>query len=357
MNRRTLLLTLFFISILSKNFSQEIKFHSTEYDFGVIKEEEGLKTGRFIFNNTGNDTLKILGVRPSCGCTASQYTLTPILPGGEGFIDATYNPAGRPGKFNKSISVTTNSKTNPNISLTIKGEVIPHPKTKADEYPVEMGSLKFTSNHIAFNDIKNTESKTDTIKIFNNGKKPISLLFTGLPEFLNVEAKPALLEPQKEGLITVTYYAQKRNDWGFLLDQFTITTNDENNELKYITVSANIIEDFSMLTAKQLKKSPSIQFDTVNYNFGTVKAGETVKGSFNFQNKGKNKLIIRKITSNSENLTFSITNNSLKKNDKAQINFVYNTANKPSKHHKTLVVITNDPKNPVIVLHIQGITE
>lgn len=354
---KTSIILISIVLFINTVFSQEIKFNSTEYEYDTIKEEQGPQKGRFIFTNIGDDTLKILSVRPGCGCTASDYTKEPIPPGKDGFIDATYNPAGRPGKFGKSISVTTNCKVKPHISLTIRGDVIPRPKTKADQYTHQMGNLKFKTIHIAFNDIKNTQIKSDTIKIYNNGNSIINMNFSGLPDFLKASLVPAALEPAKEGLLIVSYDAKKRNDWGFLLNQFTMNTNDTEEPLKYFTVSANIIEDFTVLSEKQIKKVPVFTIDTNNINFGKVKAGELVKGTFNIINKGKDKLIIRKVTSSHENLTFSVSNNQIKKNGSAQIKFVYDTKGKPSRQHKTLAVITNDPKNSVFVLHIQGTTE
>jgi len=50
----------------------------------------------------------------------------PHLPGKTGSITASYNPAGRPGSFVKSISVFTNAGEDFK-TLTIKGEVIPKP--------------------------------------------------------------------------------------------------------------------------------------------------------------------------------------------------------------------------------------
>ena len=59
----------------------EIKFESTTYDFGKIKEEGGKVTGKFIFTNVGNEPLELTNVRPGCGCTAANYTKGAIAPG------------------------------------------------------------------------------------------------------------------------------------------------------------------------------------------------------------------------------------------------------------------------------------
>ncbi|MBK8805383.1 MAG: DUF1573 domain-containing protein [Bacteroidales bacterium] len=79
------------------------------HDFGTIKKNFPVEI-KFEFKNTGNSALLITNVDPSCGCTAADYTKTPVMPGQTGFVLATYD-ATDVGKFSKSITVTTN--TNP----------------------------------------------------------------------------------------------------------------------------------------------------------------------------------------------------------------------------------------------------
>ena len=89
MKRIGLLFTLMSFAVLG--FAQpKIQFDQTTHDFGSIKEEGGKVTGRFTFKNVGDSTLLLTRVKPGCGCTAANYTKTPIEPGQTGFIDATY---------------------------------------------------------------------------------------------------------------------------------------------------------------------------------------------------------------------------------------------------------------------------
>ncbi|MDR7371209.1 DUF1573 domain-containing protein [Flavobacterium aquidurense] len=74
------------------------------------------------FKNTGKTAIVITNVQGSCGCTATDYTKEPILPGKMGKITATYNAANK-GAFTKTVTVTTNAETTPKI-LTLKGTVI-----------------------------------------------------------------------------------------------------------------------------------------------------------------------------------------------------------------------------------------
>lgn len=102
-----------------------LKFEEKEYDFGKIYEKDGDVKHEFKFTNEGDSALIITNVRASCGCTTPSWTKTPVEPGKTGKISVKYSTRNRPGKFTKSIMVSTN---NPNVGserLIIRGEVIP----------------------------------------------------------------------------------------------------------------------------------------------------------------------------------------------------------------------------------------
>lgn len=76
----------------------------------------------FEFKNTGKTAVVITNVKGSCGCTATDYTKEPVLPGKSANVTATYNAANK-GAFTKTVTVTTSAETTPKI-LTLKGTVI-----------------------------------------------------------------------------------------------------------------------------------------------------------------------------------------------------------------------------------------
>ena len=119
------LLTLSFILFSFFNsFSQksEIIFETPEYNFGDIQENKGKVSHKFSFTNNGKESIRILTVKPSCGCTTPNWSKDEIKPGKKGFIIAEYNPKGRPGVFRKSLSVITND--NRRSLIFIKGKVV-----------------------------------------------------------------------------------------------------------------------------------------------------------------------------------------------------------------------------------------
>jgi hypothetical protein len=330
-----------------------IKFDSLSHYFGKIKEEGGKVSTVFNFTNTGTDTLKVLNVTPGYGCTVNDWTKTPVLPGKPGYVKAEYDPKGKPGKFLKGITITTNGKTS-SILLTIKGEVIPHVRTVADSFPIVSGNLLMKTNHVAFMEIKNTVIKTDTFGVYNNWSNPMTFSFSNVPAYLTLKAVPQTLPVAKKGMIIVTYNAAKKNDYGLVYDNVNIITNDSNFAAKPLTVSATIVEDFSKLTEQQKKDAPKIVFTSESYDFGTAKEGDIVKFTFEFKNEGTNDLIIRKTKASCGCTASNPEKTTLKKGESSKLDIQFNSTGKKGEQHKTVTVISNDPAKSTITLNIKG---
>ncbi len=101
--------------------ASSVVWKSETIDVGTIPQNTP-KPIVFEFKNTGKTAVIVTNVQGSCGCTATDYTKTPIAPGKSGTVTATYNAA-NPGVFTKTVSVTTNADTATKI-LTIKGTVV-----------------------------------------------------------------------------------------------------------------------------------------------------------------------------------------------------------------------------------------
>ena len=98
-----------------------IKFKAEKHDFGKIIEGTQASYS-FEFTNTGKTPVVISNVQPSCGCTTPDWTREPVMPGKTGKVTASYNSAGRPGNFNKTVTVINNGEVS-QIVLAIQGSV------------------------------------------------------------------------------------------------------------------------------------------------------------------------------------------------------------------------------------------
>ena len=119
-----LIIFLTFIFTFAQKQGAVISWEKTSYDFGSIKEEDGVVKYKFIFVNIGDEPLLLEKVKSTCGCTTSNYTKEPVAPNTKGFVEIVFNPINQAGEFQKKITILTNEKTLFSSSLEIKGNVV-----------------------------------------------------------------------------------------------------------------------------------------------------------------------------------------------------------------------------------------
>jgi hypothetical protein len=102
----------------------KIKFTELSHNFGTVIEGD-IARYEFKFTNEGTDPLVLENVHASCGCTTPKWPRDPIAPGASEMIIAEYNSNGRPGTFNKQITVNSNGGE---VVLTITGVVSKEPE-------------------------------------------------------------------------------------------------------------------------------------------------------------------------------------------------------------------------------------
>jgi Protein of unknown function (DUF1573) len=116
-----------FVAIIAFSFASAaqgvITFKKVTHDFGKVKEgEKAVYT--YEFTNTGDAPIVVANAQPSCGCTTPSWTKDPVLPGKTGSVTASFDSSGKPGAFNKNVTVTSNATVG-SVSLSFKGEVLP----------------------------------------------------------------------------------------------------------------------------------------------------------------------------------------------------------------------------------------
>lgn len=120
-------------SAVDKN-APELKFDIETYDFGTIKQGDKV-THDFDFVNTGKEPLVITQASGSCGCTVPLWPKEPITKGSKATIHVEFNSTGKMGMQDKTVTITSNSKSGPKI-LHLKGNV-EAPTTTPETQPVD----------------------------------------------------------------------------------------------------------------------------------------------------------------------------------------------------------------------------
>ena len=99
-----------------------ITVDKTLHDFGTINSADGPKSATFVVTNNTDTPILITSARASCGCTAPDWTKTPIEPGKTCNVIAKYDPRNQLGPFEKTITIYTSS-TPDRITVRITGVV------------------------------------------------------------------------------------------------------------------------------------------------------------------------------------------------------------------------------------------
>lgn len=328
--------------------ARSLQFREEIFDFGSVAEEGGPVMHEFVFTNTSGRPVRILNVQASCGCTTPAWSKEPVPAGKTGFIQASYNPKGRPGYFNKSLTVTTDLETSP-LVLQIKGQVAPGSTDTVADFKNANGNWKLKTTSFNLGKVyRKEESTVRDFEVFNGGTKPIN--FTGKyvgPAYIKVDVFPRTLAPGAKGNIKVTYNGKLKNTYGFQSDNVEIHTDDELNPVKSFSVYATLEDYFPMLTSEELSKAPQFKLTTSELDFGRVRQGTTAVREVPFTNAGKQSLAIKAVQGNCSCILAETGKETVRAGETSTIRISFTPQDRSGTQQKAVTVYTNDPQNPV----------
>ncbi|MEP6617337.1 MAG: DUF1573 domain-containing protein [Ginsengibacter sp.] len=142
-----------------KKIADVAKLNTETFDFGKVKQ--GVPpTATFVVTNIGTDPLVIETASPTCGCTISDYTKSPIAPGKTGTIKATYNAASL-GAIHKTLTLKF-AGVDEIKSINLAGEVL---ETAAyDKWVADNPKLKSPTAQVTTTTTTTTAAATGTTK-------------------------------------------------------------------------------------------------------------------------------------------------------------------------------------------------
>jgi len=139
----------------------KIQFATPVHDFGKASAGEAVKYD-FAFTNAGNALLEITGVQPSCGCTTAGNWPRQVEPGKTGAIPIQFNSGNFSGPVVKTVTVTSNDKSQPAVMLQIRGTV-----WKPIDVNPQFAVLNVTT--------ESASNATTVVRIVNNSEQPIAV--------------------------------------------------------------------------------------------------------------------------------------------------------------------------------------
>ena len=104
------------------------------------------------------------------------------------------------------------------------------------------------------------------------------------------------------------------------------------------------------------KNAPEFKFEEDEYNFGTIKQGESTTHIFTFTNTGKEPLIITNASGSCGCTVPDWPKEPIKKGEKGSVKVTFNSAGKMGMQDKTVTIQSNAKTNPKVI-HIKGNVE
>jgi hypothetical protein len=143
-----------------------ITFETTHHDFGKIGIDRKVSY-RFKVTNTGQATLNITRLNPSCGCTSTVLGKWSLAPGESTEVEASFDPRGFRGPVHKSIQVLSDDPANGAITLSFEADVT------QDIMP--------STSTVFFYDLTRTASKKASVRLVSGNGQPVQVKETKAP--------------------------------------------------------------------------------------------------------------------------------------------------------------------------------
>lgn len=329
-----------------------------EINLGVILEADGPVGCRFPMVNTGSEPLMILQAAANCGCTSLKYPTHPVAPADTAWIQATYDPAGRPGRFNKKVVVDTNSDPR-RATFRICGVVVGSEQTIAARYPYALENQRVRDRFVAFGDVLHANSLGGYVEAYNCSTDTIRPVVLRKPRGVNVVVQPAVVPPGEQFLYSLVVHAHKPGMWGLCTDTLTIAPSATSTATMDIEVSFNVVEDFSMLTEKQQANAPRAILSTSMVDLGRISRSDNdpITLSLRLTNEGIDPLDVRRVYSlGLDDVAVTVGKERLKscKSTDIKVTIPRSLIESLPMLDLQLDVITNDPFAPVKTVRIVG---
>lgn len=358
------LATILTILLLTFGAQAEIRWLDKDYDFGLMKEIAGPRTGRSHFVNLGPDTVSIIYVRPSCGCTRADYTKDPVAPGDTATVSYTYDPAMRPGKFLKSVKVELSDGERHTIKIS--GNVLGTPESLGVMYPVDAGAMRLTDSVVNAGETVMGHTPVYFVNAYSLSPDTIAPRLRAASPALNVKTSSPTAGPGDLITFSLDFDSRRYGQYGPVVIplDFTTTARSDKSEPSEpsdsqatIYFRAFVLPDAEMLRAHRNGASPAASLPSAPIHLGTDLSG-TVGGEITIDNTGTGPLHILCAAPESDAVVFGKIPKEIKPGKSGRLKFKLDASSlPPGPFRLDIDIITDDPDHPHHRLNLTGATQ
>ncbi|MCM1292229.1 MAG: DUF1573 domain-containing protein [Bacteroides sp.] len=326
------------------------------HDFGAFHEEMGKVTCTFMAVNTGDEPVVVVDARANCGCTRPVYDRAPVAPGDTLRVSVSYDPSGRPGRFHKQVKVATNTETT--AVLNIRGTVIGSPSTLNSRYPQTVGPYRYSSSIVPFGETVKGHVLAAAVNIYNPTDQPIEPAVDSVPAVFNMMFKPTVIMPGDQGILSITAYTDRLDDWGVIEDSFVLIP-DKNHPADRARLQTVMIvnQDFSKLTDEERNNAPKAALSESTLDFGRISlTGGGVTRRLTVRNDGASTMLLRRVYSPEKGVSVRVSADKVKPGKEAVITVTVNPAKLAGESmlNGRLTIIVNDPADHTRIVRLVG---
>ena len=327
-------------------------------NIGPLMEENGLVSAEFYGLNEFATPILITEVISECGCTTVEYTKDTIYQDQIASVQVSFDPTYRGGSFSKLIYVKT-SEDPEGDSLFLEGINIPFPEDISAAFSHRIGDIGLRLPVVNMGTVFTNEPKVKHVEVYNFGKQDFNLKKdqSRLPEYLKVELFPDKIPPTQRGLLSITYDGEKRNDLGYFGEEVILYMGDEtetSEDTISLKLSAVVYEYFPPLPKSREDEVARLEISSSEIDLKQLSANVKISRVLSLSNKGREPLLIRKISTNCECLEVVIEKINLEPNESTHLQFTFDPKGRRGIDHKYITIFSNDPLNPVKTITIKS---
>jgi hypothetical protein len=340
----------FYLNGQERSDSVIISFNTVVNDFGLVYEADGNLFVKFEFKNDGKQALKINKIYAP-GLSTEKIPDDSVLTGKTSAIIFKFSPFGLAGNFNKKIRIFSNASNSP-TDLVIKGKIASG--SFSNKYKFSIGPVAFRQSQFNFGYLYKGEDAVRYNPIINSSGKPITLSFDSVPDFLSIIPAFDTLLPGKNSTIEVRFNTNECNDWDFFNQKIKIKVYSTDTVEGFLPITANIREDFSLLSEEEKLNKPVANIPVEVFNFDTIAAGQKVYYDFLVYNSGQRELKIWAVKPTCGCTAAMPEKTNIAPGDSTYIRVEFNSEGFSGENKKGVTIISNDPENYKQFLWVTG---
>lgn len=314
-------------------------------------------TATFELKNKSSRRLIIDGVKTDCGCTTLSMPDKELASGETCIVKLTYD-AQLLGHYEKKAVVnfrTRQSTSEPPLTLTMKGVVLPEVKDYSKTYPYSMGELLADKNVLEFDDVNRGDNPQIEINILNNGSKPMVPNVQHLPSYLDATITPEQLLPGRAGKVVLKLNSSLIHDFGLTQTSIYLASylGEKVSPENEVPVSVVLLPDLKGFEGGNRQYAPKMELSSATVDLGLIDGKNRKKSEIIITNNGRTTLNISSLQMFTEGLRLTLDKRKLEAHEQTRLRVVGDlNLLKKARSKPRILMITNDPDRPKVVINV-----